>query len=391
VLDLGWEKRRNAIVGGPRKDDRPTPALSSATALSHLEFTMISFGRLPDGREARLYTLSNTNGVRADISDYGGAVVRLFAPDRHGARADIVLGFDRVEDYVAHSPYFGCLIGRCGNRIANGIFSLDGKTYSIPANNTPNGIPCHLHGGVTGFDKVIWRAELSRVGNEPALQLHYRSVDGEEGYPGNLDVTVTYLLTANDELRIDYRATGDRATPVNLTHHSYFNLAGEGAGDVLRHVIKIDASGYTPVDQGLIPLGNIAPVTGTPFDFREARALGERIEWPDDQLRFAGGYDHNFCLDRSGNPLFLAATVFEPQSGRVLDVRTTEPGLQLYSGNFLTGGFSGKNAHVYPRRSGLCLETQHFPDAPNRPAFPSVILRPGDTLHSTTIYRFSAR
>lgn len=352
---------------------------------------MKSFGKTPAGREARLYSLQNAHGLRADISDYGGTIVRLFAPDRRGQPADVVLGFDTLEDYVAHSPYFGCIVGRFGNRIARGGFSLDGTAYQLALNNQPGGIPCHLHGGLKGFDKVMWQAAPMTLQGEPALRLQYRSVDGEEGYPGNLDVTVTYTLTADNALRIDYHAVTDRPTPVNLTNHSYFNLAGEGAGDVLGHVLTLNARGYTPVDTGLIPLGHVAPVAGTPFDFTHSHAIGEHIEQPDEQLRFAGGYDHNFVLDRRDAPLALAATVFEPQSGRVMEVHTTEPGVQFYSGNFLAGTFGGKNGHVYPRRSGFCLETQHFPDSPNQPAFPQTILRPGQTLRSTTLYRFDVR
>jgi aldose 1-epimerase len=349
---------------------------------------MIPFGRLPDGRAARLFTLSNARGLRADITDFGGTVVRLLAPDRRGALADVVLGFDRVEDYIALSPYFGGIIGRCGNRIAGGKFSLDGHTYQLAKNNTPNGVPCHLHGGVAGFDRVLWRAEPLSSDEGQALRLTYRSPDGEEGYPGNLDVAVTYTVTSENELRIGYSATTDRATPVNLTNHSYFNLQGEGAGDILGHELTIHAQSYTPVDRGLIPLGQVVPVAGTPFDFRAPHPIGERVDAPDDQLRFAGGYDHNFALDRRDGSLALAARVVEPASGRTLEVLTTEPGLQFYSGNFLTGAFAGKNGHVYGHRSGFCLESQHFPDAPNQPAFPSVILRPGDTLQSTTVYRF---
>lgn len=355
---------------------------------------MESFGSLPDGRAAQLFTLGNDQGLRAEISDYGGTVVRLFAPDRKGNLADVVLGFDRVEGYVAHSPYFGCLIGRCGNRIADGRFSLDGTDYALAKNNTPNGIPCHLHGGVRGFDKALWHAEPASGHDGPALRLRYRSVDGEEGYPGNLEVTVIYTVTADNALRIEYSATTDRPSPVNLTNHSYFNLAGEGSGDILGHEVTLRASRYTPVNAGLIPTGALAPVAETPFDFRTPHRIGGRIDSVHEQLRFAGGYDHNYAIDRTAADaagLALTATVHEPQSGRILDVLTTEPGVQFYSGNFLTGGFIGKNGHRYPRRSGLCLETQHFPDSPNQPSFPSVILKPGQILKSTTLYRFSAR
>jgi len=352
---------------------------------------MIRFGKLPTGDEVRLHTLRNAHGVSVDICEYGGTVVRLFVPDRHGALADVVLGFECVEDYVAHSPYFGSLIGRFGNRIAGGRFVLEGKTYQLATNNTPNGIPCHLHGGVKGFDKVLWRAEPFTQKGSSALRLGYRSPDMEEGYPGNLEVTVTYTLTDENALRIDYSASTDRATPVNLTNHTYFNLAGEGSGDVLGHVLTINAHGYTPVNAGLIPLGHIAPIADTPFDFSAPGKMGQQIEMPNEQLRFAGGYDHNFVLDRGDDSLAFAAAVLEPLSGRTLEVHTTEPGLQFYSGNFLTGSFAGKKGHVYERRDGFCLETQHFPNSPNVPSFPNTILQPGETLRSTTVYRFDVR
>ena len=352
---------------------------------------MTPFGILPDGRAAHLFTLRNSRGLRVECSDYGGTIVRLFLPDRHGRLADVVLGFDRVEDYAAHSPYFGCLIGRCGNRIADGRFSLNGETYTLARNNAPNGIPCHLHGGERGFDKVLWRAEpVNRDGAE-ALRLRYHSPHLEEGYPGNLEVMVTYTLTEDNTLRIDYAASTDQPTPVNLTNHAYFNLAGEGAGDVLGHVLTLQAHGYTPVNPGLIPLGHVAPVAETPFDFSSPQKIGQRIETPNEQLRHAGGYDHNFVIDRSDDALTLAATVLEPISGRAMEVHTTEPGLQFYSGNFLTGAFRGKQGHAYPRRAGFCLETQHFPDAPNQPSFPSVILQPGAAFASTSLYRFDVR
>jgi aldose 1-epimerase len=352
---------------------------------------MISFGTLPDGSKARLHTLRNAQGLRVEISDYGGTIVRLFAPDRHGRAADVVLGFDRVEDYVNHSPYFGCIVGRFGNRIADGRFSLGGETYHLAKNNAPNGIPCHLHGGNRGFDKVIWRAEPFTADGAPALRLQYRSVNGEEGYPGNLDVTVTYTLGSDNALRIDYAARTDRPTPVNLTNHAYFNLAGEGSGDVLGHVLTINGHGYTPVNAGLIPVGTIAPVVDTPFDFVMPNKIGQCIEMPNEQLRFATGYDHNFVLDRHDNSLALAAAVLEPLSGRALEVHTTEPCVQFYSGNYLNGAFAGKQGHVYQRHDGFCLETQHFPDSPNHPSFPSVILHPGEEFASTTVYRFDVR
>ena len=376
-----------------KRTQRTNAAIEIAATFAFVarRISMIEFGKLSDGRAVQLHTLSNSRGLRVEISNYGGTIVRLFTPDRHGEVADITLGFDRLDDYIAHSPYFGCLIGRVGNRIAAGKFSLRGKPYVLARNNTPNGIPCHLHGGVVGFDKVLWRADPFSDSGNMGLRLQYRSADGEEGYPGNLDVTVTYTLSAENTLRIDYSATTDQPTPVNLTNHAYFNLAGEGSGDVLGHVLTLNASAYTPVNAGLIPLGHLAPVAGTPFDFTSPSKIGQRIELPNEQLRFAGGYDHNFVVQRTDQSLAFAAAVLEPISGRTLEVLTTEPGIQFYSGNFLTGAFAAKKGHVYQRRHGFCLETQHYPDSPNQPAFPSVILQPGDVLTSTTVYRFNAQ
>ncbi len=352
---------------------------------------MKAFGKTPDGRDTRLFTLRNDQGLSVDISDFGATVVRLFAPDRNGVAADVVLGFDSVTGYARPTgPFFGATIGRVGNRIAYGRFSLDGTNHVLATNNAPAGTPCHLHGGLIGFDKVLWQTEGVVAGSEPSLALRYRSEDGEEGYPGNLDVTVTFTLTRDNGLRIDYTGVTDKATPVALTNHSYFNLAGEGERTVLGHVATFNASRYTPVNPGLIPTGELAPVTDTPFDFLAPHTIGERIERANEQLRFAGGYDHNFVLDADGR-LALAATVLEPQSGRELEVLTTEPGMQFYSGNFLDGSLQGKNGHAYEKRSGFCLETQHFPDSVNQPGFPSTILRPGETYRSTTVYRFKAR
>lgn len=349
------------------------------------------FGQLPDGRQAHLYTLENSAGLKAVISDYGGIVVRFYAPDRNGKSDDVALGFTALDDYRTRSPYFGCLVGRVGNRIAGGKFSLDGKDYTLATNNTPGGIPCHLHGGRHGFDKVLWTAESTVKAGRPALRLRYRSADGEEGYPGNLDVEVVYSLSEDNGLRIDYLATTDRATPVNLTNHSYFNLQGEGRGTILDHEITIHAQQFTPVNAGLIPTGKRATVSGTPFDFTQAHPIGERIDAADVQLKYGGGYDHNFVLDRGQADLRVVATVRDPASGRVLDVLTTEPGMQFYSGNFLDGKLVGKSGQPYLYRGGFALETQHFPDSVNQPDFPNTILRPGETYRSTTIYRFSAR
>jgi aldose 1-epimerase len=350
-----------------------------------------SFGHLADGREVTLYTLQAKSGLRADIMDFGGTVVRLLAPDRNGKLADVVLGFDHAADYATKSPYFGALIGRVGNRIANGSFALAGKTYTLPTNNKPGGHPCTLHGGTIGFDKVFWHAEPAECEGEPALKLEYTSRDGENGFPGNLEVQVVYSLTKDNALRIDYRATTDQPTPVNLTNHSYFNLQGEGADTVLGHQLTLHARRYTPVDVGLIPTGELAPVAGTPFDFTRPHAIGERIGQDNSQLGYAHGYDHNFVLDADAGTLALAASVYEPTSGRVLEVLTTEPGLQFYSGNFLNGTLTGKSGKSYRFRSALALETQHFPDSVHHPDFPNILLRPGQVYRSTTVYRFSTR
>lgn len=352
------------------------------------------FGQTPDGRATRLYALQNAHGFRAEVSDYGGTLVRLLAPDRQGTLADVTLGFRHAGDYAERSPYFGCIVGRVGNRIAGGRFSLDGQTHELARNNSPGGLPCCLHGGIKGFDKAVWQAAFSTSGQGPVLRLSHRSPDGDEGFPGNLETNVTYAVTADNTLRIDYEATTDRATPVNLTNHAYFNLAGEGSGDVLDHRVTLHASRYTPVNAGMIPTGQLAPVAGTPLDFLQPQAIGERIDAPHEQLRFGLGYDHNFVIDQpagtAGAPV-LAARVTDPRSGRVLEVLTTEPGVQFYTGNFLDGSLTGKSGKIYGRRHGFCLETQHFPDSPNQPAFPSVILRPGTVWRSTTLFRFSCQ
>ncbi|HYJ47403.1 MAG TPA: aldose epimerase family protein, partial [Pyrinomonadaceae bacterium] len=344
------------------------------------------FGKLSDGTGVDIYTLTNHNGVSAQITNYGGTLVSLTAPDAHGAWADVILGYDTPEAYEAGTTYFGALIGRYANRIAGGRFTLAGVEYKLAQNNGPN----HLHGGVRGFDKVIWSAREVQRKDGPALELTYLSRDGEEGYPGNLKATVTYILTDSNELRMEYRATTDKETIVNLTNHAYFNLAGAGSGTILNHVLKINAGRFTPIDETAIPTGELKSVKGTPFDFTRPEPIGSRIGQPDEQLKLGKGYDHNFVLDKRGHGLALAAEVYDPQSGRMLQVWTTEPGLQLYTGNYLQD-VHGKAGKIYQQREGFCLEAEHFPDSPNRPAFPSVALKPGVMYSETTVYKFTVR
>lgn len=343
------------------------------------------FGRTPEGEVVDLYTLTNTKGMEVKIANYGGIVVSLRVPDRHGQFDDVVLGFDRLEDYLKGHPYFGAIIGRYANRIAGGRFVLNGVSYQLTLNEGQN----HLHGGLRGFDKVVWKARPVKSARGVGVRFAYLSRDGEEGYPGNLSVTVTYLLTEENELRIEYTATTDRDTIVNLTHHSYFNLAGQGRRDILDHLLQINAQYFTPIDANLIPTGEVRFVRGTPFDFTQLTPIGARIEASDEQLRFGRGYDHNWVLEGPPGVLRLAARVVEPSSGRVLEVWTTEPGLQFYSGNFLDVTITGKEGRIYHQRYGFCLEPQHFPDSPNKPHFPSVVLRKGARYHTTTVYKFS--
>jgi aldose 1-epimerase len=342
------------------------------------------FGAMPDGHAVELFTLTNANGVEVRAMTYGAIIVSIKTPDRAGQVGDITLGFDSLSGYLAESPYFGAVVGRYGNRIAKGRFPLNGAIYHLATNNGPN----HLHGGVKGFDKVVWTGEPFRSDSGVGVTFSYTSPDGEEGYPGTLRARVSYTLTDGDELVVSYEAATDKATPVNLTQHTYFNLTGDASRDILDHELEIDADSMTPVDSTLIPTGVVAPVEGTPFDFRTPTAIGARIAQDDQQLKFGGGYDHNFVLRRTGSGLTPAAHVLEPTSGRTLEILTTEPGIQFYSGNFLDGTITGKGGRVYGHRFGLCLETQHYPDSPNHPNFPSTILRPGVEYRSTTVFRF---
>ncbi len=348
--------------------------------------TRAPFGTV-DGKEVFLYTLRNNSGMEARITNYGGIVVSLLVPDKSNRTGDVVLGYDSLSSYLKATPYFGAIVGRYGNRIGRARFTLDGKEYTLNANDGVN----TLHGGLKGFDKVVWDADESTPATKAALSLSYLSRDGEEGYPGNLKAGVVYTLTDSNELRIDYSATTDKPTVLNLTHHSYFNLAGAGSGDILSHEVMLNADRFTPIDSGLITTGELKPVEGTPMDFRTPTAIGARIGVADDQLRFGRGYDHNWVLTRSGDGLSLAARVAEPTSGRVMEVWTTQPGIQFYSGNFLDASNIGKGGKAYAYRTGFCLETQHFPDSPNKPSFPTTVLRPGENFTSTTIYRFSTR
>ncbi len=356
------------------------------TPSTHADQRAAGLSREEDFDGIRLFTLQNAKGMVVKVTNYGATITSIMVPDRDGKLADVALGYNRVEDYIngVNKPYFGSIVGRYGNRIANGRFTIDGTTYTLARNNGDN----HLHGGVIGFDKVVWDAALDADHNR--LTLVYLAKDGEEGYPGNLEAEVRYTLTDDNELVVEYRATTDKPTPVNLTQHTYFNLKGEGEGTILDHELMLAASRYTPVNAGLIPTGELADVRGTPFDFTSAKAIGRDIGKEDAQLGFGGGYDHNWVLDRAANDgtMVLAARAKDPVSGRVLEVRTTEPGVQFYCGNFLNGRLRGKSGKPYVHRGGFCLETQHYPDSPNQPTFPSTILRPGETYTSTTSFRF---
>lgn len=354
-------------------------------AMTTPEIKKQPFGKTADQEAVDLYTLTNANGVEARIMTYGGTVISLKVPDRSGKLTDVVLGYESLGGYLKNSPYFGAIIGRYGNRIAKGAFSLNGHQYTLPKNDGEN----TLHGGIKSFDKVVWKAKEVKSINGVGLSLSYLSKDGEEGFPGNLSVTVVYTLTNKNELKIDYSATTDKTTVVNLTHHSYFNLAGEGS--ILNHELMIVADRFTPVDSGLIPTGELKSVKGGPMDFTRAAVIGARIDETDEQLVLGKGYDHNWALNNSTGKLALAARAYDPKSGRVMEVHTTEPGMQFYTGNFLDGSITGKGGQVYKKRYGFCLETQHFPDSPNKPSFPLTVLKPGRKYRTTTVYKFSAK
>jgi len=361
--------------------------LLSVSYVNAQKITKVSFGKTADGASVDIYTLTNRGGMEARITNYGAIVVSLTAPDRNHKFADVVLGFNDLESYLKGHPYFGAIVGRYGNRIAKGRFTLNGVEYKLAVNNGEN----HLHGGIKGFDKVVWTAKSMRTKVGPAVSLTYLSKDGEEGYPGNLTVKVVYTLTNNNELRIDYTESTDKDTVANVTHHSYFNLAGEGNGDILNHQVTLKANRFIPTDAGSIPTGELRNVQGTPFSFLKPTAIGERINQADQQLEFGKGYDHTWVVNGRAGTLRQAASVYESTTGRVMDVWTTEPGVQFYTGNFLDGTLTGKSSKLYPHRSGFCLETQHYPDSPNQRKFPTTTLRKGSVYRSTTIYRFSAR
>jgi aldose 1-epimerase len=348
--------------------------------------TKADFGKTSEGQAVEIYTLHNSKGAEARIMTYGGIVQSLSMPDKNGKFADVVLGYDNLQGYIDKTPYFGALIGRYGNRIGGAKFTLEGNTYTLATNNGPN----TLHGGLKGFDKVVWTAKPSVGIHGPQLVLAYLSKDGEEGFPGNLEVTAIYTLTEDNELKLEFSAKTDRPTVANLTHHSYFNLAGQGNGDILGHVVYIKANQTTPVDSGLITTGEFTDVTGTPFDFRKPAAIGARINDPDKILQYGPGYDHNWVINKPLGQFGLQARVVEPTSGRVMEVWSDEPGLQFYAGNFLDGTIKGKGGVAYQIHTGFCMEPQHYPDSPNKANFPSVELKPGQTYHNTIVYKFSA-
>jgi aldose 1-epimerase len=359
--------------------------MSNLASASDLETAV--YGKLDDGREVKIFTLANANGLTAKVTEYGAILVGIEVPDRQGRKTDVTLGYDTLAGWLTNTSYFGATVGRFGNRIAHGKFTLDGKEYVLATNNTPGGIPCHLHGGVKGFDKVLWHGEPVHKAGARGVALTYTSKDGEEGYPGTVQVKVTYWLTDANELVWDAEATTDKPTVINLAHHTYWNLSGDPTKPITDHVLTLAADSYLPTDKGLIPTGQVAPVAGTPMDFRTPTAVGARVNADFEALKLGGGYDHCWVL-REGKGVRLAAVVKEPASGRTMEFLTDQPGIQFYCGNFLDGTVSGKNGIKYQRRTGLCLETEGFPDAPNHPEFPSTVLRPGQTYHHTMIVRF---
>ncbi|MHC4111423.1 MAG: aldose epimerase family protein [Planctomycetota bacterium] len=370
------------IMVGCEKKETQTPQETKTKEQIVMGSEIKPFGKTPDGQEIDLYTMTNTNGITAKITNYGAILVSLEVPDKNGKLADITLGFDNLEGYIKGHPYFGAIVGRYANRIGGAKFKLNDLEYQLAANNGPN----HLHGGIKGFDKVVWKAEdVTGDSNRALVKLSYMSKDGEEGYPGNLACTVTYTLTNNDELKINYEAETDKTTILNLTNHSYWNLAGQGDGDILGHELMLNADKYTPVDEGLIPTGEIKSVKDSPMDFTKPMAIGSRI------AQVEGGYDHNYVLNSGGGKIPWCATVYEPTSGRIMEIYTVEPGVQFYTGNFLDGSITGKAGKVYKKHYGFCLETQHFPDSPNKPDFPSVVLKPGDKYTTVTVHKFTTR
>lgn len=370
-----------------KKDDVQAAKVEVAAEKETVSITKNIFGITPDGEKVERYTLINENGVEVDIITYGGIITSLKAPDKNGVAEDVVLGYNRFAQYLDKSPYFGSIIGRYGNRIAKGKFSIGDKEYNLALNNGEN----HLHGGLKGFDKVLWKASVEKGSDFASLKLSYLSKDMEEGFPGNLNVTVTYILTNDNSLKMLYEATTDKKTIVNLTNHAYFNLSADFSQTILDHEVTINADRYLPVDETLIPTGELASVEGTPFDFRKPKAIREDIGKENDQLTIGGGFDHCWVLNDQNSGVRLGATVYHPATGRVLEVFTDQPGVQFYSGNFLDGTLPAKNGGTYGQRSGFCLETEHYPDSPNKPDFPSVVLSPGETYNSQTVYRFSTK
>lgn len=373
---------------GSSSSEAPAPTSTPAATPSRaFSMTRSPFGTLPDGQAVEAFTFANANGMKVKAITYGGIITSLEVPDKGGQLGDVVLGYDALQGYVDKSPFFGTIVGRYGNRIAKGRFTIDGTAYSLPINNGPN----HLHGGPQGFDKKVWKAEPFERADAVGVVFTHTSPDGDMGYPGTLQAKVTYTLTHDNTLRFDYEATTDKPTHVNLTQHTYFNLAGAGTGDILGHEIEIKADRYTPVDAGLIPTGELASVEGTPFDFRKATTIGARVDADHPQIKAGGGYDHNMVFTRAGGDMEQVVSVHEPTTGRTMTVATTQPGVQFYTGNFLDGTITGKGGKVYPKRAGFCLETQHFPDTPNKPEFPTTLLKPGETYKQSTAYTFGVR